>query len=384
MNESKLETLLRYGVSSDLAERASSENLSAAKVRSLSQKDMASKFGFTALEARELSRCVKRQAIKEHVVQNLLERSNFVCSICKGQKSPTYVIHHIVEYEKTQNNDYDNLVVLCPADHDLAHGSGLTLTLSVRQLRITKRKWEKQVEIENVQRASRQVVVDTDTIDYVNVKRIEELCVKLFKKIPITTHTSDLRKASILRANGSFDQKYVQTHLSGGRYLFDYISHQEPEHYKQLLQKIAKKVDFADLDEAAKTGYSGLKKIEGCYAHFIGGVCANGPGTPITSTTPNILLHYKRKNLRVEWILDPLFMMSMSAIGRIGGKNRYIIYCRIGTVRQRADQSTLVCASPFLIAQPTKWIDKTPRIAVRRRYTEEFQEDILDSKEDDV
>lgn len=384
MNARTLGTLLQYGVASDLAEKANSVGLTVTKARSLSQKDMVSKFGLSEAEAKTLSHCVRREPIDEQIVQLLLESSNFICSVCKGQKGPSYIIHHIVEYEKTQDNTYNNLIVLCPVDHDLAHQGGLTLKLTESQLRTTKMKWEKQVEVANAQRAAQLIDVNDDAIDYVNVKRIEELCVRLFKKIPQTSLTASLRRAGILGAGGSFDQKYVQTHLSGGRYLFDYITHQETEHYKQLMQKIATVTNFIDLDETANAGHSALKASEGHYAFFIGGVCAKGPDLPITASTPTILLHYSRKHLRIEWILDPIFMMSMSAITRIGGKNRYIIYCLVRTVELQADKVTLVRASPLLIAQPNKWVHKTPAIAYERQYAEYIDDDFLDDDADDA
>lgn len=72
-------------------------------------------------------------------------------------------------------------------------------------------------------------------------------------------------------------------------------------------------------------------------------------------------------------------MMSMSAIGRIGGKNRYIIYCLVRTVEQQADKITLFRASPLLIAQPSKWVHKTPAIAYERKYAEYISDDSADA-----
>uniref|UniRef100_UPI002AB2C223 HNH endonuclease signature motif containing protein n=1 Tax=Burkholderia sp. BCC1993 TaxID=2817444 RepID=UPI002AB2C223 len=200
--------------------------LTVSKARVLSQKDMVSKYGLSESEAKDLAVAVRRAAIDPDVAQLLLESSNFVCCACKGVKSPAYIIHHIVEYEKTQDNSYTNLAVLCPTDHDLAHQGGLTLRLTDDQIRRAKASWEKSVEIANAQRAAQKIDVSDDAIDYVNVKRIEELCVRLFKKIPNTDLTGGLKRVGILKADGSFDQKYVQTNLSGGRYLFDYITHQ--------------------------------------------------------------------------------------------------------------------------------------------------------------
>lgn len=382
MNARTLDAFLRYGVAKDLATKANEVGLTITKVRSLSRSDVISRFGLSSNEAKILKLCVLRAPIEDHVIQTLLERSNFACSVCKGQKGPSYIIHHIVEYEKTQDNTYNNLAVLCPIDHDLAHRGGLTLRLTESQIRTAKAKWERQVELENAQRAAQLIEVRDDAVDYINIKRIEELCVRLFKIIPKTTLTTSLRRVGILGSGGSFDQKYVKEHLSGKRYLFDYITHQESEHYKQLMQEIAKSVNFVDLDEVASLGYGELKMIEGRYAFFIGGVYAKSPKLPITAGTPAILMHYTRKNLRIEWLLDPIFMMSMSAITRIGGKNRYIIYCLIRTVEKQSNNVVLVKGSPLLIAQPTKWVHKTPGIHYERRYAEYIGDDLDDIEND--
>ncbi|WP_083296202.1 HNH endonuclease signature motif containing protein [Duganella sp. HH101] len=381
MNQRTLATLLRYGVSNLLAEKANEVGLTISKVRTLSQRDMVSKYGLTTGEAKALTAAVRRAAIDSGVVQLLLERSNFVCCVCKGMKGHAYIIHHIVEYEKTQDNSYDNLAVLCPNDHDLAHQRGLSLRLTVNQIRNAKTSWEQKVLVANVRRAAQMIEVNDDAIDYVNVNRIEELCVRLFKEIPTTGLTDRLKRARILKKDGSFDQRFVQTKLSGGRYLFDYITHQETEHYKQLMQEIATVTEFIDLDAAASAGRTKLKATEGQYAFFIGGVCAKGPDLPIVAATPPIMMHYSRKNIRIEWILDPMFLMSTSAIARIGGKNRYVIYCLIRTVDKQEGGDILVKASPLLIAQPTTYIDKTPLIAYQKRHERDIAEGFDDEDE---
>lgn len=383
MKQRTLSTLLQYGVATTLAEKANDAGLTVSKARTVSQKDMASKYGLSAGEAKALATAVRRAPIESDVVQLLLERSNFICCVCKGKKSPAYIIHHIVEFEKTQDNKYTNLAVLCPTDHDLAHQGGLTLRLTDDQIRKAKISWERQVEIANAQRAAQKIEVNDDAIDYVNVKRIEELCVRLFNTIPHTGLTARLKGVGILKKDGSFDQKFVQTNLSGGRYLFDYITHQETEHYKQLMQEIAKVVDFIDLDIAASVVWPQLKAAEGMYAFFIGGVHAKGPDLPITAATAPITMYYSRKNLRIEWILDPIFLMSMSAIGRIGGKNRYIIYCLVRTVNKLDDGSVQVTASPLLIAQPTKYVDKTPAIGYQKRYESYFEDEVIEEADFD-
>lgn len=360
--------MLQYGVANDLAEKAAAAGLTVTKIRALSQKDMIAKCGLSKDEAVQLKTAVERVPIDAEVVQLLLDNSNYLCNACKGDKSHAYIIHHIEEYAVSQDNSYNNLVVLCPNDHDLAHRGGLTMGITQDQLRKSKSKWEKLVEIGNAQRAAQAIDVSDNAIDYVNVKRIEELCMGIFKEIPETSISARLQSMKVLNVARSFDQKYVQSNLSGGRYLFDYMSVQETEHYKQLMTRIAKVTEFVDLDVAAAGDFTTLKQAEGKYGYFIGGVCAKGPDLPITTATPAILLHYSRKGLRIEWPLDPMFLMSMSAITRIGGKNRYIVYCLVRTVEKDDNGNTVVKASPLLIAQPTKYVHKTPSIAYQRQY----------------
>ena len=378
MSSRAIENLVKYGISNILASKANSAGLTVSKARALSQCDLVEKYKLSKEDAKLLSLGVRRKAIKIDTVQLLLEKSNFLCCVCKGMKSHSYIIHHIVEYEKSQDNSYSNLIVLCPSDHDLAHQGGLSLRITEEQLYKVKDKWESQVAASNAQLAAQKIEICDDAIDYVNIKRIEELCVRLFGRIPKTTLTLHLRNSGILGVGNSFDQKYVQSNLSGGRYLFDYITHQETEHYKQLLQKISAVTEFVDLDAVMQSGIKSTKEIEGKYAFFIGGVTAKGPKFPITSKTSPVTVNYSRKPFKIAWVLDPLFLMSTSAIARIGGKNRYIIYCLVRYVEKQSDGIVLIKASPLLIAQPTVYVDKTPIISYMSRNDINYGDEVFD------
>ncbi|ACT48744.1 hypothetical protein Mmol_1840 [Methylotenera mobilis JLW8] len=89
-------------------------------------------------------------------------------------------------------------------------------------------------------------------------------------------------------------------------------------------------------------------------------------------------MHYKRKNLRFEWILDAQYLYSMSAIARIGGTNRYIIYCLVRTVTQNDSGEILISGSPYLIAQPTAYIHKKPDIAYIKEYEKYVEKGLVD------
>lgn len=365
---SPLDRLLHYGVDSALARRAEAAGLAVTKIRAMSREDIITKFGLTAEEAVELKKCVVRQPMAPGVVDQLLERSNHTCCVRKGVKSGAIILHHIAEYEISQDNSYTNLAVLCPSDHDRAHRGGLTLGLSPDQIRRAKGKWEAQVEVANVQAAARAVAISDDAIDYVNVMRIEEMCVRRLGEIPQTTISPSLQRAGILGQDRYFNEMHVRKKLSRGAYLFDYHNCSETEHYRQLLERISEVVMFEDLSEAARSGIRRLHALEGKYAYFVGGVHSRQPELPIGRKSTPLIFHYTARRVRITWDGDPNHLMSMSAISRQGRTNRYIIYGLVRTVHQEKPGSIIqVTASPLLIAQPTAYVDRTPAISWRRQ-----------------
>jgi hypothetical protein len=329
------------------------------------------------LEARELKKCVIRQPIDKTVAAMLLERANHTCCVCKGLKSHAIIIHHIVEYEISQDNTYTNLAVLCPSDHDLAHRPGaLSLGLTVDQIRKAKQAWEHQVELHNVQRAARTIQINDEAIDYINIMRLEEMCARRFGRIPPTTISAGLQQKGIIDENLKFDESFVRANLSGGSYLFDYINSSETEHYRQLLAKVAEVVEFEDLGEAARSGIRRLKAMEGKHAFFIGGITSKRPRRPITRDTEGFAFIHRSRKATIRWHADPNYLMSSSSISRQGQLNHYIIYGLVRTVHRAstADPVEVTC-SPLLVAQPSISIDRTPAIAYLRQSLAEEEDD---------
>jgi hypothetical protein len=374
---SVVDRLMQYGVSSILAQKVDGKGLTLSKLRSFSKKDLVETFRLTRGEVDELKTCIMRFAIESDTVRLLLDRSNHTCCICKGAKGGAIVLHHIEPYEVSQNNNYSNLAVLCPNDHDRAHRSGaLSMGLSAEDIRRAKTAWEHRVEVANAQAAAKVIEVDDSAIDYVNVMRIEEMCLRLLGRIPSTGVSASLRRAKILGPDLGFDERYVRKHISGGSYLFDYANAGETEHYRQLLRELAKVVIFDDLSEAARSGIRKLMALEGKYVFFIGAVDSKQPDLPITRKTPPLVLRHKARGVVITWDCNANYLISMSAIGRQGRRNRYIIYGRVSSVLKGAPKGPIeVSVSPLLIAQPSAHVDRTPAIAWRRRWSEEEEDE---------
>ena len=117
-----------------------------------------------------------------------------------------------------------------------------------------KDKWEKKVELENAQKAARAIEITIDGIDYINIFRMEELCLSLFAEIPFTPARQHMQEYGILDRGYRFDERNVRENISNGRYLFDYPNSYESFHYKFLLVEIANKVMFEDFSFAVDKG----------------------------------------------------------------------------------------------------------------------------------
>lgn len=149
-------TFLQYGISEDLADRAIASRLTISKVRALTLAEIEER-GFRENEARELKSSLQRKPIDKDDLFRLLENSNFLCCVCKGVKGKSIIVHHIEPYATSQDNRYENLIVLCPNDHDLAHRDegNLSLSLSVKDLQKSKANWEQEVRLANAKNAIR-------------------------------------------------------------------------------------------------------------------------------------------------------------------------------------------------------------------------------------
>lgn len=144
-------TYLKYGVPSVLASKYENLSLSVSSFRKLSIEILKKNYNLDDGEIKSVKAYLKRQTISQEVMQRLLENNNFTCCCCKGVKSDAYIIHHITKYEISQDNSYDNLAVLCPNDHDLAHrGTGLTNSLDAEQIKIAKDNWEQIVKLQKL------------------------------------------------------------------------------------------------------------------------------------------------------------------------------------------------------------------------------------------
>ncbi len=376
------DTYIQYGVPSNWARDFESKGLPVSTFKSTSKKNLVQKYGIEESQAKFVKDCLKRDPIDENTLQSLLESSRFVCSLCKGQKSDAYIIHHIESYSKTQDNSYNNLVVLCPNDHDLVHRKGQNLTnkITKEQLIKTKRNWEQEVETNNVLLASQNGEIDE--IDFINIPRVLELYYSVFKKSPITEYSADLNSHLYLNNDRSINEKFLdKTHNSS----FNPFMSFGPQgswalglHFEAVFKSVLTKIKFIDLDSLLNKK-SLSEGLVGEFCFYVGGLYGNSPKKPIDENTECCHLYFHRKSFFVEWVVDPKYLKSSSSIERLSNRTEYLIYGRIRSIdtkEWKGKDYIYYNIRPYLFGLPIKSKSRKPAIHYIEKYSDfEFDED---------
>jgi len=123
--EKKHLKLMQYGIKSDQADRLVELGYSVTKLRNTTVKELTNHFEIEV--AKEIKEKTKRKPIHEDTLRRLLGESDWACCICFDVRRQPIIVHHIEPYASTQDNSYENLIVLCPNHHATAHTSS-TLT----------------------------------------------------------------------------------------------------------------------------------------------------------------------------------------------------------------------------------------------------------------
>jgi 5-methylcytosine-specific restriction endonuclease McrA len=368
-----IKTYLQYGVPSDIAKYLGEKELPVTTFRATSVTNLESKYEIDPRIIQIVKPLITRQPIDEDVINKLLEESNFTCCCCKGVKSNSYVIHHIEEYSKSQDNSYSNLVVLCPACHDLAHrGPGLTNVLTTEQILRNKEKWEKQVEKINAEAAARSGKIDD--ADYLNISRIAELAYSLLDQLPQTAMSDVLLIKDILSSYGQHvDEKGLGVGVGdGGR------SMRVQHHFLRVFQSLLPRLNFLNLDDLLKKGSLSRPDFIGTFCFYIGGLIGKGVTWPYTPGSPTSQLYLRRKGFYCEWLLDPKYITSYTSSDRLSGRTVFLVYGRIKSVGKKIindKKHIAIDIRPYAIGTPVARINRTPNIAYIRAAEDLFYSD---------
>lgn len=360
-----LKTYLQYGVPSDIAENLIQKGIPVTTVRTTSISNLVTKYHIDANTAKLVKQLVSRQPIDEDIVDILLGNSNYTCCCCKGVKGKSYIVHHIEEYSKTQDNSYSNLAVLCPTCHDIAHRSpGLTNRLTPEQINKNKWDWERDIEKLNAEAAAKSGEIHE--VDYLNIPRITELAYGLHKYLPATSFSEILLREKIINTDGEILPEVVANRGISG---LGFSSWKVKHHFLEIFQSLISRIKFENLDDLLNKKSLLRTDFIGTFCFYIGALYGKGATLPVTANSSVIKLHFRRKGFYCEWLLDPLLVTSTTAFHRFSERSIFLAYGRIKSVGAKVindKKHTAIDIRPYVIGVPTKNITRTPVIAYIR------------------
>lgn len=368
----KLKNFLKYGVGKDLATKAIAKGLNISTIKNTSKQNLIEKYNLLNNEAHILKSYTSRKPIDERVLQELLERSAFTCCICRGVKSHAYIVHHIEYYHKSQNNNYENLAVLCPADHELAHREGLALAhkITPKNIKSAKAKWEKIVEENSVRRAAQDGEVLE--IDYINVDRVLELVLDINEYIPETIYTQTLLENKLILTTGDINPELYERFNINKYEKLNFFSRFGStmliRHYFELFRQCLNRLQFHDLDDLLTL--SSIKKgVIGEFCFYVGGLYGRTyKGNEINASTEDTIIHFRRKPFYIEWKVKPMFITSTTAHGRISERPIYLVYGKILNITEQemdGNKRLKIEIRPYAFGIPNKSKRRKPAIHYR-------------------
>lgn len=385
------EAYLNYGVPSDWIDNFLDKGLTISTFRSTSKKNLIERYDIADNQIDFVKRCLRRDPIDENTKQTLLENNNYTCCICKGTKSSSYIIHHIEEHSKTQDNGYYNLAVLCPNDHDEAHKQGRSLTnkITPENIRKSKERWEKQVEKENVKKAS--LDGEIDEIDFLNFHRIIELFSNTIGETPRTRFTNKLLKLGALTEEGYLNMDYINRHNSNPenplKFFGGFGSWDLRLHYFDLFCQCMQKLDFVDLDDLLNKRSLKNGNLLGRYCFYVGGLYGKSPDSGGVSSNGMTHLYLRRKPFFVEWKVDPTYLVSSTARMRMSDRTIYIVYGRIrniGEIERNGTKFIHIDIRPYSFGIPNVKKNRTPIVRYIKNeddYDNYFEEELDENQE---
>lgn len=378
-------TYIQYGVPSDWAAQYDSIGLPASTFNATSQKLLISNYAIPKDQVVFVKRCLKRQPIEEDILQTLLEKSRFVCCLCRGQKGTGYIIHHINPYATSQDNDYENLAVLCLTDHDLVHreGQNLTMKITKEMVKKAKRSWEKTVELNDIKQAAQNFEISE--VDFINAPRIVELYKKTFNSSPLTAQSSVLKQLKALNSDGNINRGFTSKIANNPNTPFIFFgpagSYALSMHYEEAFKKLLSQIDFIDLDTVLNKTSLKRNDLKNRFCFYDGGVYSKKPDLPVSEQTDLTHLYFHRAQFFVEWLVDPHYMVSTSSIGRLGSKGEYLIYGRIRNIGEKDWKGKTYIhldIRPYIFGSPVKTKDRKPIIHYIEKYRDYNEDDDKD------
>ena len=312
--------LISRGFNSKLSEKLIAQGYTLSKLKQES-KFALEKLGLTSELIDNLKNEI-RPPIPQETVVKLLHESRYCCCICRDNTNGI-IIHHIEEWSKSHDHSENNIIVLCPNHHDLAHSKkDLSLNLTKSRLIELKNKW-----IEEVKYLDNQIIIGlTKTSysrwDYFNHKRVFELYFKFNIDNSNFKTTETVKQLGLINSIGTFEikkDKRNQLYDFGNGYLLYY-------YMQELFSEIILNLPIIDItDKYNRTDINSLIKVGSIIALQAGFYFKDISKTK--DQNQNRKCYYQKEGILVEFIFDAYEATSNSswAVHLAGHKTATVI-----------------------------------------------------------
>ena len=144
MRSTSYNKLLNLSFPTDLIEKIENNDHNITSLKNNSD-DFLLKF-YSEVELKIIRDKLTRKPISDTILQNLISKSKNSCCFCNdGNSLQPYQIHHITPYHIDQNNNEDNLLLVCPTHHVTIHSNNYSKDFQLR----TKYQWESLIKVVN-------------------------------------------------------------------------------------------------------------------------------------------------------------------------------------------------------------------------------------------
>ena len=213
-------------------------------------------------------------------------------------------------------------------------------------------------------------------LDFVNISRNQELHSQLFQEYQVTKYMPRLIQIGLLDLNGNINPSFYKEHkinINTPLHFFaGFGSTELTLHYYELLLECFRDVEVHDLDTLLNKKQ--LKNgLIGKFCYYVGGVYGRMHKGEIDENTKPTLIHFRRKPFFIEWKVDPKYITSATAKGRISSRCKYLIYGKILDVyeiEKSGKEGILINIRPYAYGLPTVWKERKPFIHYVKKHEE--------------
>lgn len=288
---------------------------------------------------------------------------------------------------------------LCEVGHRLAAEAGrrdqaaLVTLLGARGIEITQTPRYERANVYKTSRAGRittAIAASKGTVsdlDFINIPRVVELALSILKHVPRTAFTEQLQRRGLIDRSGMPTRRLVGQRAR--RYPMEGLATVGVKHhFSDVFQQLIERVAFEDLEWLIRERGRFLSSgVVGKRCFYVGTLLGRSPVLPITSATPPTPLGFRKKGVIGEWLVDPSFVLSTTAIDRLGRRSPYIAYGTvrgISTRRIEGRRYRVIDLRPLLLGIPTRMQQPRPHSAALRRSAVEAERELREAKREEA